>query len=136
MPRRSWVSSSERTLWPSIVISPSEIEIRRFTIFSAVVLPHPDGPISTQISPGGISKLSRSTACRERPGYRLVVSRNAISAQPDSVREFPPEALVIDDICDCSSSLIRLRGVPDASEDTIHSSFLREGTHHVAPAAI
>ena len=68
MPRRSWVSSSWRTLRPSIVMSPSVIVIRRLTIFSAVVLPHPDGPISTQISPGGTSKVRFSTAAPSRPG--------------------------------------------------------------------
>ncbi len=43
-------------------MSPSLIEIRRLTIFSAVVLPQPDGPMSTQISPGATSKLSSETA--------------------------------------------------------------------------
>ena len=33
-------------------MSPSVSEISRLTSFSAVVLPQPDGPTSTQISPG------------------------------------------------------------------------------------
>ena len=36
-------------------MSPSVMSIRRLTIFIAVVLPLPDGPISTQISPAGTS---------------------------------------------------------------------------------
>ncbi len=64
-------------------MSPSVIEISRLTIFSAVVLPHPEGPIRTQISPGGTVKLSFSTAACSRPGYRLTTSSNAISPGAD-----------------------------------------------------
>ena len=38
---------------PSSRMSPSVISIMRLTIRIAVVLPQPDGPTSTQISPGG-----------------------------------------------------------------------------------
>ena len=68
MPRRSSERSSERTLVPSIRMSPSVIEISRLTIFIAVVLPPPDGPTSTQISPAGIVSESSSTAGCGRPG--------------------------------------------------------------------
>jgi len=68
MPRRSCEVSSALTLLPSIVMSPSVIGISRLTIFSAVVLPHPEGPISTHISPLGTSKLRSSTATCVRPG--------------------------------------------------------------------
>ena len=68
MPRRSCAVSIALTLLPSIVMSPSVIGISRLTILSAVVLPHPDGPISTQISPLGTSKLRSSTAAWARPG--------------------------------------------------------------------
>src|ERR671910_154753 len=54
MPRRSSVFSSALTLVPSIVMSPSVIEISRLIIFMAVVLPPPEGPMSTQISRAGI----------------------------------------------------------------------------------
>ena len=47
---------------PSIVMSPSVIEISRLTIFIAVVLPPPEGPTSTQISPAGIVSESSVTA--------------------------------------------------------------------------
>ena len=43
-------------------MSPSVIEIRRLTIFMAVVLPQPEGPIRTQISPGGDLEAEVSTA--------------------------------------------------------------------------
>jgi len=49
-------------------MSPSVIEIRRFTIFIAVVLPAPDGPTSTQMSPAGIVKDSSLTAGCGLPG--------------------------------------------------------------------
>src|SRR3954453_5672248 len=53
MPRRSSTGSSCITLVSSIVMSPSDSVIRRLTSFIAVVLPPPDGPIRTQISPAG-----------------------------------------------------------------------------------
>ena len=55
-------------LRPSIVTSPDVIVISRFTICMAVVLPLPDGPISTQISPAGTSRLRLETAGFLRPG--------------------------------------------------------------------
>src|SRR5690242_8293979 len=64
-------------------MSPSVIEMRRLTIFKAVVLPHPDGPINTQISPGGTSNVRFSTAGLSLPGYRLNTLRKAISAGAD-----------------------------------------------------
>src|SRR5262249_31703292 len=54
---------------PSIVMSPPDIGIRRFTSLSAVVLPQPEGPIRTQISPAGTSKERSWTAAFSRPGY-------------------------------------------------------------------
>ena len=53
MPRRRSVTSSELMLVPSIRMSPLVSSISRFTSFSAVVLPPPEGPTSTQISPAG-----------------------------------------------------------------------------------
>ena len=40
----------------------------RLTIRIAVVLPQPEGPTSTQISPAGTSSESASTAVRSVPG--------------------------------------------------------------------
>ncbi len=47
----------------------------RLAIRIAVVLPQPEGPTSTQISPAATSRLSESTAAESEPAYRLVVSR-------------------------------------------------------------
>src|SRR5438105_3285009 len=52
-------------LRPSIVISPCSKSISRLTSFIAVVLPAPEGPTSTQISPAGI------VAGRERAERRV-----------------------------------------------------------------
>ena len=49
-------------------MSPSVISTIRFTIRIAVVLPQPEGPTSTQISPAGTSRLRRSTAGVSAPG--------------------------------------------------------------------
>src|SRR6476619_3102141 len=75
----------------SIVTSPDVIVIRRFTICMAVVLPLPDGPIRTQISPAGTSRVRFETAGVRRPGYTLVVSWNARTAvaAPSEVADGP-----------------------------------------------
>ena len=49
-------------------MSPSVISTIRLAIRIAVVLPQPDGPTSTQISPAGTSRLSLSTAGAAAPG--------------------------------------------------------------------
>ena len=59
---------SERTLSPPTRMSPSEISIMRLTIRIAVVLPQPDGPTRTQISPAGTSSERPSTAMLSAPG--------------------------------------------------------------------
>jgi hypothetical protein len=43
-------------------MSPEVMSVMRLTMRIAVVLPHPDGPTSTQISPAGTSSESESTA--------------------------------------------------------------------------
>src|SRR4051812_33677735 len=58
-------------------MSPEVIEIIRLTIRIAVVLPQPEGPTSTQISPAGTVNESLSTAGSACPGYTLVASRNS-----------------------------------------------------------
>ena len=47
-----------------MVMSPSVIEISRLIIFIAVVLPPPDGPMRTQISPAGMVSDRSSIAGR------------------------------------------------------------------------
>ncbi len=49
-------------------MSPEVMSIRRLTIRMAVVLPQPEGPTSTQISPAGTSSDSASTAGSGAPG--------------------------------------------------------------------
>ena len=52
-------------------MSPLVSGMRRLTSLSAVVLPPPDGPTSTQISPAGTVSDSSSTAAAPRPGVDL-----------------------------------------------------------------
>src|SRR3954453_3965370 len=80
MPRRSSVRGSCSMLRPSILISPESNGIRRLTIFSAVVLPPPEGPTRTQNAPAGISSERSSTAAASRPSYFLVTWSKTISA--------------------------------------------------------
>jgi hypothetical protein len=68
MPRRSSTSGRSRIERPSIRISPESNGISRLIIFSAVVLPPPDGPTSTQNVPAGISSVRSSSAGCSRPG--------------------------------------------------------------------
>jgi hypothetical protein len=68
MSRRSSLTERSCTLWPSISTSPSVISIIRLTSRIAVVLPHPDGPTSTQISPASTVKLRSSIAGCSCPG--------------------------------------------------------------------
>ena len=51
----------------------------RLIIRSVVVLPHPDGPMSTTIEPCSMSRSSAETASSAAPGNRLVTSRSRIA---------------------------------------------------------
>ena len=62
MRRRSSTAGSDMTSSPSIVMRPEVGSIRRLIIFIVVVLPQPDGPTRTQISPAGISSDRLPTA--------------------------------------------------------------------------
>src|SRR3954468_15762424 len=53
-------------------MSPLVMSIMRFTIRMAVVLPQPEGPTSTQISPAGTVSERSSTAAASWPGNVLV----------------------------------------------------------------
>src|SRR6266516_7689759 len=80
-------------------MSPSLISFRRLTIFIAVVLPPPDGPTRTQISPAGTTRERSLTAAARPPGYRFVTFRKTISAAALSElaaegKVLLPEALV------------------------------------------
>src|SRR4051794_39617679 len=80
MSRRSSAGLRSLTLWPSTKMSPSVMSIIRLTIRMAVVLPQPEGPTSTQISPAGTSSERWSTAGFSAPGYRLTTSLNSRGA--------------------------------------------------------
>ena len=60
----------------------------RLIIFIVVVLPQPDGPTSTTISPSWMSIVSASTALRWVPGNRFVSSSSRImtDGSPPAVR--------------------------------------------------
>ncbi len=68
MRRRSWSALTEVTSSPSRMIRPVVGSMSRFIIFSVVVLPQPDGPMSITILPSGTSNSSSSTAGRSWPG--------------------------------------------------------------------
>src|SRR3954447_8851746 len=59
-------------------MSPELIEIIRLTIRMAVVLPPPEGPTRTQISPAGTVSESDLTAGSARRGERLVTASKTI----------------------------------------------------------
>jgi hypothetical protein len=56
----------------------------RLIIFIVVVLPQPDGPTSTTISPSRMSIVSASTAVRWVPGKRFVSSSSRIMTRGSS----------------------------------------------------
>ena len=68
MLRRSSSGLRSLTLRPPSRMSPEVMSIMRLTIRIAVVLPQPDGPTSTQISPAGTSSDRPSTAGSLLPG--------------------------------------------------------------------
>ena len=72
-------------LTPSSRMSPAVSSIIRFTSRSAVVLPHPDGPTSTQISPAGTFSERPRIAGSDSPEYRFVTSRYSTDAARDVV---------------------------------------------------
>ncbi len=78
-------------LRPSIRMSPSSNGISRLTILSAVVLPPPDGPTSTQNVPAGIVE-------------RELVERRAVAAGV-ALRD-----AVEDDLGGCAHCRLRSRG--------------------------
>ena len=73
------------SLRPSIRISPESNGISRLIIFSAVVLPPPDGPTSTQNVPAGISSDRSSSAGCSR-ARRSASSRGRRRSRPQSSR--------------------------------------------------
>ena len=64
---RKSTGGRDATSAPSIVTRPDVGSTRRLTIFMVVVLPHPDGPTRTQISPARISSERSVTAVGPLP---------------------------------------------------------------------
>src|SRR3977135_13653 len=83
MPRRNSAAGLLLMLTPSSRMSPPLSSIIRFASLSAVVLPQPDGPTSTQISPAGTSSDRLLIAGSDCPGKRFVPSRYS----PEAARE-------------------------------------------------
>src|SRR6056297_2886097 len=67
---------------PSMMMWPEDGSMMRLIILRLVVLPQPDGPTKTTISPLGIFRLRRSTAGDSCPGKRLVSSWSSIIVSP------------------------------------------------------
>src|SRR5437773_6283572 len=88
MPRRSSTGSWAMTSRPSTSMVPEVGSIRRLIIFMVVVLPHPDGPTSTTVSPRPMSSDRSATAAPPPPGYSLLTSFREIMTS-DTARAYP-----------------------------------------------
>src|SRR5690242_8562252 len=82
--RRSSVGSRPIASRPATKIFPDVGSISRLMSRIIVVLPLPDGPSSTTISPLRIVIVTSSTAALACPGYRLVTSISRIPPRPAS----------------------------------------------------
>src|SRR5260370_20508432 len=95
MRRRSAVTSTVITSWPSISTWPLLGSASRLTIFRLVVLPQPLGPTRTQMSPAGTSS-DRATTAPLGP-YLLLTWRDSTlglgQARPLPPRAGAPQAL-------------------------------------------
>src|ERR1700755_3006492 len=69
--------AGDDTTLPPIEISPSVGCSRPATQRSVVVLPHPEGPSSTTISPAGTAKLTPSTAAMPANSFRRSLTSSA-----------------------------------------------------------
>ena len=65
MRRRSSYGASSRASWPSTITSPDVGSMSRLIILSVVVLPQPEPPSRTSISPAATVRSSLSTATKE-----------------------------------------------------------------------
>src|SRR3954453_6440809 len=86
MPRRSRTGSALVTSSPPPKMRPDVGSPNRLTIRIVVVLPHPDGPTKTAISPGGTSSESSSTATVPS-GYRLATRSSRIIGSVVSIAD-------------------------------------------------
>src|ERR1700734_3961752 len=83
--------SGDDTTWPPMLISPEVGCSRPATQRKVVVLPQPEGPSSTTISPAGTAKLTPSTAGRPIANClrRSVTSRAAVTMLLPRLRSLP-----------------------------------------------
>ena len=79
--RRSSTGSAWVTSRPSRKMRPDVGSMSRLIILSVVVLPQPDGPTSTQISPSGMSSDSSRTASWPFGYCLLIASRRIIGSE-------------------------------------------------------
>src|SRR5690348_14661239 len=75
MRRRSSAGSVPRVSTPSTSTRPESGSMSRLIMRSVVVLPHPDGPIKTHVSPSGISSERSRTALDPPANCLLTFSR-------------------------------------------------------------
>jgi hypothetical protein len=80
-----------------ISIRPDVGSIKRLIIRSVVVLPHPEGPISTTIDPSPMSRLNDDTAGVGEPSNTLETLSSLMATEPIA---FPFEWVPIDRLCD------------------------------------
>src|ERR671923_147544 len=114
MSRRSAASSRSRTLRPPTRMSPSVMSIIRLTIRIAVVLPQPDGPTSTQISPACTASDSAFTAGRSvvagaaqhAPGRRRAGTQSRAAAVVLEAREHADPVDLDRDVADQPRALL------------------------------
>src|SRR5438105_4856293 len=87
MVRRSRTGSAASVSCPPIYTFPDVGATKRLIMRSVVVLPHPEGPSSTQICPSPTLKVTCSTACTLPRGvaYVLVSASRRIVAIPSRV---------------------------------------------------
>src|SRR5919108_1212074 len=78
MPRLSSTGSCSATLRPSTTMVPPEGSMSRLIIFMVVVLPQPEGPTKTTVSPRPMSMERSLTAASPEPSKRLDTSSRAI----------------------------------------------------------
>ncbi len=103
--------------WPSAVTVPSSGRSRPDTAASKVDLPEPDGPMTSAISPGSISRsmfLSTSTFCEpeRKPFFKPRASSAHVFAFGDRFGRFDVGRREIELFCECVAHFSRSAGSP------------------------
>src|ERR1700681_4924720 len=111
--------AGDDTTRPAILISPPVGCSRPATQRSVVVLPQPDGPSSTTISPAGTEKLTPSIAgrpianCLRRSVTSSVAVMNELSSYAQSSLPVPEDLVPIRDPGSVQLHIVVEFGVPD-----------------------